>query len=45
MIMVNYVDLWLLHSHIVSLLDSARLKLRELKAHSTTWCLHELSGA
>jgi hypothetical protein len=45
MIMVNYVDLWLLHSHIVSLLDSARLKLRELKAHSTTWCLHELPSA
>jgi hypothetical protein len=35
MIMVNYVDLWLLHSHIASLLDSARLELRELKAHST----------
>jgi hypothetical protein len=35
MIMVNYADLWLLHSHIASLLDSARLELRELKAHST----------
>jgi hypothetical protein len=35
MIMVNYVDLWLLHSHVASLLDSARLELRELKPHST----------
>jgi hypothetical protein len=34
MIMVNYVDLWLVHSHIVRLLDGARLELRELKAHS-----------
>jgi hypothetical protein len=35
MIMVNYADLWLLHSHVASLLDSARLELRELKVHST----------
>jgi hypothetical protein len=35
MIMVNYVDLWLVHSHIASLLDSARLELRELKARPT----------
>jgi hypothetical protein len=35
MIMVNYVDLWLVHSRIASLLDGARLELRELKAHST----------
>jgi hypothetical protein len=35
MIMMNYADLWLLHSHVASLLDSARLELRELKAHST----------
>jgi hypothetical protein len=35
MIMVNYADLWLVHSHIASLLDGARLKLRELKAHPT----------
>jgi hypothetical protein len=34
-IMVNYVDLWLIHSHVAGLLDSARLELRELKAHST----------
>jgi hypothetical protein len=34
-IMVNYVDLWLVHSHMSSLLDGARLELRELKAHST----------
>jgi hypothetical protein len=35
MIMVNYADLWLIHSHIVSVLDGARLELRELKARST----------
>jgi hypothetical protein len=35
MIMVNYADLWLIHSHVASLLDSARLELRELKARST----------
>jgi hypothetical protein len=35
MIMVNYADMWLIHSHVASLLDSARLELRELKARST----------
>jgi hypothetical protein len=35
MIMVNYADLWLIRSHVASLLDGARLELRELKAHST----------
>jgi hypothetical protein len=35
MIMVNYVDLWFVHSHVVSLLDSAKLELREFKAHFT----------
>jgi hypothetical protein len=35
MIMVNYADLWLIHSHVAGLLDSARLKLRELKTRST----------
>jgi hypothetical protein len=34
MIMVNYADPWLVHSHIASLLDSKKLELRELKAHS-----------
>jgi hypothetical protein len=34
MIMVNYADLWLLHSRVASLLDGARLELKELKAHS-----------
>jgi hypothetical protein len=34
MIMVNYVDLWLIHSHVAGFLDSARLELRELKACS-----------
>jgi hypothetical protein len=35
MIKVNYADLWLIHSHIAGLFDSARLELRELKARST----------
>jgi hypothetical protein len=35
MIMVNYADLWLIHSHVTGLLDSVRLELRELKARST----------
>jgi hypothetical protein len=35
MIMVNYADLWLIHSHVASLLDGARLELRELKSHYT----------
>jgi ribosome-associated translation inhibitor RaiA len=35
MIMVNYADLWLVHSHVASLPDGARLELKELKAHST----------
>jgi hypothetical protein len=30
-IIVNYADLWLVHSHVASLLDGPRLKLRELK--------------
>jgi hypothetical protein len=34
MIMVNYADLWLIHSHIARLLNGARLELRELKARS-----------
>jgi hypothetical protein len=35
MIMVNYADLWLVHSHVARLLDGARLELRELKTRST----------
>jgi hypothetical protein len=35
MIMVNYADLWLIHSHVADLLDSVRLRLNELKARST----------
>jgi hypothetical protein len=35
MIMVNYLDFWLVHLHIASLLDGVRLELRDLKAHST----------
>jgi hypothetical protein len=33
-IMANYVDLWLIHSLVASLLDGAMLKLRELNTHS-----------
>jgi hypothetical protein len=35
MIMINYADLWLVHSRIACLLDGARLELRELKARFT----------
>jgi hypothetical protein len=35
MIMVNYADLWLVHSHVASLFDGARLELREVKARFT----------
>jgi hypothetical protein len=35
MIIVDYADLWLIHSHVAGLLDGVRLELRELKAHST----------
>jgi hypothetical protein len=35
MIMINYADLWLIHSHVASLLDSVKLELRELKPYST----------
>jgi hypothetical protein len=38
MIMINYADLWLIHSHVTSLLDCAMLELRELKPHSTLLC-------
>jgi hypothetical protein len=34
MIMVNYADPWLVHSHVASLLDGARLELRQLKGRS-----------
>ncbi len=35
MIMVNYADLWLVHSRVASLLDGAILELRELRSYST----------
>jgi hypothetical protein len=35
MIMVNYADLWLVHSHVASLFNGARLKLKKLKVRST----------
>jgi hypothetical protein len=34
LIMVNYVDLWLLHSQVASQLRGIKLELRELKARS-----------
>jgi regulator of replication initiation timing len=34
MIMVNYANLWIMHSQVASLLDGAKLELIELKAHS-----------
>jgi hypothetical protein len=34
MIMVNYADLWFMHSHVARLLNCAKLEFRELKAHS-----------
>jgi hypothetical protein len=34
MIMVNYVDLWIVHSENARLLDGAILKFRELTTHS-----------
>jgi hypothetical protein len=34
MIMVNYVDLWIVHTQLVSQLKGVKLELNELKAHS-----------
>jgi hypothetical protein len=34
MIMVNNADLWLVHTQVACQLKGAKLKLRELKAHS-----------
>jgi hypothetical protein len=35
MIMLNYVDLWLMHSQVARQLKGAKLKLMEVKAHSS----------
>jgi hypothetical protein len=35
MIMVNYADLWLVHSQVASQLKGAKLEFRELNAHSS----------
>jgi hypothetical protein len=35
MIIFDYAYMWLVHSHIASMLDGARLELRELKNYST----------
>jgi hypothetical protein len=34
MIMVNYADLWIIHTQVACQLKSAKLELKELKAHS-----------
>jgi hypothetical protein len=34
MIIVNYVDMWLMHSRVASQLDGAKLELGEVKARS-----------
>jgi hypothetical protein len=34
MIMINYADLWIVHTQVASQLKSAKLELRKLKAHS-----------
>jgi hypothetical protein len=34
MIMVNYADLWIVHTKVASKLKGAKLELKELKAHS-----------
>jgi Fe-S cluster biogenesis protein NfuA len=35
MVVVNYEDMWLIHSQVAGLLDGARLELKELKTCST----------
>jgi hypothetical protein len=44
-IMVNNADLWLVHSHVASLLDGARLELKELKTRSTPLLRSDLEDA
>jgi hypothetical protein len=41
MIMVNYVDMWLVHTQVTSQLKGAKSELRELKSSFlTARCLH-----
>jgi hypothetical protein len=35
MIMLNYADLWIVHTQVTSQLKGAKLELKELKAHSS----------
>jgi hypothetical protein len=35
MIMVNYADLWIVHTQVASQLKGVKLELKELKAHSS----------
>jgi hypothetical protein len=38
MIMMNYADLWIVHTQVVSQLKGAKLELKELKARSLLLC-------
>jgi hypothetical protein len=38
MIMVNYADLWIVHTQVASQLKGAKLELKELKARSLLLC-------
>jgi hypothetical protein len=40
MIMVNYADLWLVHTQVASQLKGAKLELRDLKARSLLLCAY-----
>jgi hypothetical protein len=39
MIMINYADMWTVHSQVTRLLDGARLELKRFKAHSLLLCV------
>jgi hypothetical protein len=39
MILINYVDLWLIHSHVASLIDGARLDSESSKLVPHFWVL------
>jgi hypothetical protein len=38
MIMVNYANLWIMHTQVASQLKGAKLELKELKTHSSLLC-------
>jgi hypothetical protein len=39
MIMVNYVDLWIVHTQVASQLKGVKLELKKLKARSLLLCI------